>query len=842
MSLLAVVLFLGTLPLVMVRAEVEAGKITFGLRADETLTVYAFADVNVGMTAVGYATINIGFPAELQMNYGSAALSASNSPKGWGVTISTGVGDTANVSIVIDKPAVSGMAADIENFLSACYFTLKTPDVYPPVGSVVTVMISEQTIVKFTAANGVTHVYEFVEFAAQANRRVLTWMEAYNAARARTFAGRRGYLATLTSIEEQMFVYNTIAQKPGWLGGTTLRHSVDGKPMIDGTSDISVNIRDFTYDRNIANVWYWADGPEAGMVFYNRAVRDDTNGPLPGVFNFFSNGWTYNKYPQYQSYIYNGREPNGDAGEYCLQFAWANKASWNDLSYNSGTVEGYYVEYDFPEGLSEITGMASAEVIVSFNVSFDVNNRDFSGAPPIYPQRVPAGGHTAVRPPVLLEGEIYREYGNRKFLGWFSDGGKFDFSLPITKDTALTAHWEQYYVVTFANTKDHYAPPQLVAGGGVAIEPETSAWEDDPKFNFYGWSADSTENYNYFTAHDFSTPVSGDMVLYGVWDPIIYSLIFDPNGGSWDGVFAPVIREYCPGAVPPWEEFNPSHIPGGPSRPGFRFNGWLDESDNAPPSAAAATANGLYFAQWEAQVYNIRYDLEGGVPGEENPGTYSVKDMFPINIGDPEREGYIFLGWAAEFENPLLEAISDPVTQFAILQGVTGDIYLTAHWRSVLGDVPPVPPGPELPEPPVEPPVPPEAPEPPVSPEPPGVPDSPSEPPVTPEPELPQDEPPPVEVPAGEPLQIEPAPGESSEVSPAPTELPPAEPPQQEPAEGPAWDEYDGASDMGGYVPGDQMEDSPQTGERRLVIGLVMLAGVMFFGVGALLRRRRMVR
>ncbi|MCL2227663.1 MAG: InlB B-repeat-containing protein, partial [Oscillospiraceae bacterium] len=602
----AALLILCSFSKISAQETISEGEIMFTLTPNTTATAYAFTDVAVGATAVGYSAVNMSFPSEIQMNYNGAVLSSSNIPANWTVTTS-GTEGTTNVSIMIAEPAVYGLSASIENFFSSSTLSLKTIGVYPLAGSVVTIMISEQSIVQFTDASGAVHIYEFVEFAKQNDKSALTWLQAYNAARARSFFGQRGYLATLTTIEEQMFVYNTIAQKPGWLGGTTLRHNSPGNPMIDGQADISTNIGDYTYSRNVANVWYWADGPEAGMVFYNRPTQDDANGPVPGVFNFFSNRWTYNTYPQYQNKIQNGKEPNGDGGEYCLQFAWSNKASWNDLSNNNiSAVQGYYVEYDFPHGISSSSGIATAEIPVPFTVLFNVGNTFYFET--IANQTVWGGG-TAAQPSTFEVGFLYRNYGNMLFLGWFenlSDAIPFDFSTPLTalnthsNIKVLSGKWEQCYTVTFAGTNGHDVPAQSVVAGGTAIEPDTSSWST-AVFSFYGWSLSSTDDYSSFTEFSFDFPINADIVIYGVWDPIIYSLIFNPNGGSWDGDVTPRLHEYCPGADnPPWDDYDPSHIPEAPSRLGYGFDGWMD-GGGMPPAATtnAITANSTYYAQWQ---------------------------------------------------------------------------------------------------------------------------------------------------------------------------------------------------------------------------------------------------
>ena len=131
---------------------------------------------------------------------------------------------------------------------------------------------------------------------------VLTWLQAYNAAKARSIPGTNGpvygYLATLTEINEQVFVYTSISRSPGWLGGTRMLKAA-GNAKINNENAISATASDYIINTGIADKWYWACGPEAGTVFYNTPRYDAVKGAVPGVFNFWSNPVVYAAYTAY---------------------------------------------------------------------------------------------------------------------------------------------------------------------------------------------------------------------------------------------------------------------------------------------------------------------------------------------------------------------------------------------------------------------------------------------------------------------------------------------------------------------------------------------------------------
>lgn len=176
-----------------------------------------------------------------------------------------------------------------------------------------------------------------------------SWLEAYNDAKQQTFKGLTGYLATLTSEEEHLFVYQNIGKDSGWLGGTRLYKSPN-RSWINDEATISQKIGDYIVDNNNSK-WYWASGPEAkenhhDKVFFNQPKRNPANmeqGVVPGVYESFDRKNTNDPEPN------NSLSFSGGQGEYCLEFARGSfSEKWNDLTYNekqSGYVKGYYVEF-----------------------------------------------------------------------------------------------------------------------------------------------------------------------------------------------------------------------------------------------------------------------------------------------------------------------------------------------------------------------------------------------------------------------------------------------------------------------------------------------------------------
>lgn len=171
----------------------------------------------------------------------------------------------------------------------------------------------------FNPTNG--HYYEFVSGSQ-------TWEAARAAAKSRTFNGLTGYLATITSAEENAFVNSKTGGSAAWIGGA---------------------------DIDVEGSWQWMDGPEAGRVFWTSACGTALVGDCPatGMFNSFNTSEP------------NDYQPNG--GEDALQLLVGGSGLWNDLPHNRTSALPMIVEYSEPDG-SAVTGV-SASRTVNVNVA-----------------------------------------------------------------------------------------------------------------------------------------------------------------------------------------------------------------------------------------------------------------------------------------------------------------------------------------------------------------------------------------------------------------------------------------------------------------------------------------
>ena len=225
-----------------------------------------------------------------------------------GLTFSSGDG-TADESM-----AFRGTLANVNAALASVSFT-------PAPGFVGVVTINSQA----SDADGVAnpdngHYYQFV------NTGDVTWAAANTAAGGMSYYGLTGYLATITSQAEEVFVQSKIGAAEAWIGGS---------------------------DAGTEGDWKWVGGPEAGTTFWLAACTTGLQGVCgtTGQFNFWS-----------------ASEPNnfGGPGEDNLQIVAGGSGFWNDFP-DSFTLP-YIVEFGglgsatFPTGVTTVTVTAAVAV------------------------------------------------------------------------------------------------------------------------------------------------------------------------------------------------------------------------------------------------------------------------------------------------------------------------------------------------------------------------------------------------------------------------------------------------------------------------------------------------
>ena len=189
-------------------------------------------------------------------------------------------------------------------------------------------------------------------------------------------------------------------------------------------------------------------------------------------------------------------------------------------------------------------------------------------------------------------------------------------------------------------------------------------------FVFQGWS-DGTSTYQ-----------KGDTYLLGATDVTltaqwvaIYGVRYTLNGGTAAaGDFAydaqcTVGDNYCTNGQVITSNATPT-------RTGYTFTGWKDQSNNSIAQAASFTVSAgtyLLYAQWTAISRAITYELNGGSGSAPTESSKTISQSFSV-ASTPTRSGYTFTGWS---DGAL---VYGPGASYLV---GTSSITLTAQWSAI---------------------------------------------------------------------------------------------------------------------------------------------------------------
>jgi flagellin-like hook-associated protein FlgL len=162
----------------------------------------------------------------------------------------------------------------------------------------------------------------------------ILWSAADAAASGSTFAGLAGYLSNVTSASESTFLRQKLGQN-GWIGASDYLANVNA--AITARNAATGETTPLYADQAaVEGHWYWVDGPEIGLEFYNEATHTNVSGGVGQVTTPYSD-WA-------------GGEPNNSGGDEGYAYLIGG-SSWNDYRWNNSAVTSYVIEYGGAQGL-----------------------------------------------------------------------------------------------------------------------------------------------------------------------------------------------------------------------------------------------------------------------------------------------------------------------------------------------------------------------------------------------------------------------------------------------------------------------------------------------------------
>jgi uncharacterized repeat protein (TIGR02543 family) len=286
--------------------------------------------------------------------------------------------------------------------------------------------------------------------------------------------------------------------------------------------------------------------------------------------------------------------------------------------------------------------------------------------------------------PVITAPDADPEFGY-KFAGWDV------LSLPevYSVDMSITGSWVGIPYNIWYDLRGGVNAPGNPSMYSIANLPLSIAMPSREGYTFLNWVAFYADgSVSVLPVSGIPVGTVGDVTLVAVWtSDADYIIHYELNGG----VNAPD----NPTAYSKDSSF-PITIDK-PTKVNYEFLGWTVRFIDGSPADIAVpilsfsilegtTGHVVLTANWKPIQYNITYNLNSGVNAANNPTSYTVESVFPINIANPTRSGYDFLGWNVTYAN------GNPTATFQISYripaGTTGDISLAANWRVIVADDP----------------------------------------------------------------------------------------------------------------------------------------------------------
>jgi uncharacterized repeat protein (TIGR02543 family) len=222
-------------------------------------------------------------------------------------------------------------------------------------------------------------------------------------------------------------------------------------------------------------------------------------------------------------------------------------------------------------------------------------------------------------------------------------------------DLTFTAIWTRIYNVTYSfnggSVSTSIADEQKVSGETITV---SNVVPTRIGYDFAGWVDQSGR-----TAAPGDTYIvsDGHYLIYAQWNATPYTVTYDAAGGS-------------PAPSESSKTIGSNFIVGAaPTKIGYDFKGWNDGANTYAAGATYVTqsSNIVFTAQWQAQVYTVKYDLNGGSgrAGGDRAYTYGTA-AYTLPTTGFSLTDYSFGGWATAPGGPSIGATFAPSSSISL--------------------------------------------------------------------------------------------------------------------------------------------------------------------------------
>ncbi|WP_244294766.1 InlB B-repeat-containing protein [Lysinibacillus fusiformis] len=204
------------------------------------------------------------------------------------------------------------------------------------------------------------------------------------------------------------------------------------------------------------------------------------------------------------------------------------------------------------------------------------------------------------------------------------------------------------HTVSFETDGGSAVPSQSVINGGMAKMPQVEPTKAG--YTFEGWYTDA----GYTQTYDFNSVITEATTIYAKWNAQMHTVSFEVDGGS--AVSNQSVAHGGKAMMPEIE----------PTKAGYTFGGWYTDAGRtqAYDFTSVITKATTIYAKWNAQMYTVSFEVDGGSEIANQSVVYGGKATMPEI--EPTKAGYTFGGWytdagstqAYDFTSVITEAVT----------------------------------------------------------------------------------------------------------------------------------------------------------------------------------------
>jgi uncharacterized repeat protein (TIGR02543 family) len=259
-----------------------------------------------------------------------------------------------------------------------------------------------------------------------------------------------------------------------------------------------------------------------------------------------------------------------------------------------------------------------------------------------------------------------------EFVGWATAANGTRQTIvqtPFTTTESLTLYavWDPFdYTISYdLNGGSGTAPTQVNKFYNQTFTLAAAATRADNVNPAYSWAFVAwSDGINQYQAGSTYRVGTSNITLTAVWIRV-FTVKYTMNGAD---------------TAAPADVFSSAQssvvLASAPSRAGYTFTGWKDQSGQSYNAGATMTVDidsYLVYAQWSPIDYTVSYALMGGTSTQPSGATVNIGDQVTV-AANPTRAGHRFNGWS--YNSQLYGA-------GAVLVVGTSDISFSANWTAI---------------------------------------------------------------------------------------------------------------------------------------------------------------